>query len=85
MTAISAQTLSSAAVDVLGQLFVAGPVWDGNLISKVGRDQLVEVGLACRWNGWQTLTQDGLTAAVEWKFGEETPQNRSWYRKQKMR
>jgi hypothetical protein len=82
---IEVQSLSGSAVDVLGQLFVAGPVWDGNLISKSGRDELVRVGLAHQWNGWQTLTQDGLTAAVEWKMAEETPQNRSWFRKQRAR
>lgn len=82
---IEVQSLSSAAVDVLGQLFVAGPVWDGNLISKSGRDQLVACGLAHQWNGWQTLTQDGLTAAVEWKMAEETWKNRAWFRKQRAR
>lgn len=80
---ISAQSLSSSAVDVLGQLFVAGPVWDGNVISKSGRDQLVDCGLAFRLNGWQALTPDGLMAALEWKMAEETPQNRAWFRKQR--
>lgn len=82
---IQAKVLSGAAVDVLGQLFVNGPTWDGNLISKSGRDELVRLEMAHRWDGWQTLTQDGLVAAVEWKFGEETPQNRAWFRKQRAR
>lgn len=82
---ISVKELSGAAVDVLGQLFVSGPVWDGHLISKTGRDNLVACGLAVRWDGWQTLTQDGLVAALEWKMAEETPQNRAWFRKQRAR
>jgi len=61
------EALTPDAIEVLGQLFVHGPTWDGNLISKSGRDQLVRVGLAARWNGWQWLTEDGVRSSVEWK------------------
>jgi hypothetical protein len=47
-----AKPLSSAATEVLMQLFVTGPTWDGNIISKAGRGELVELGLAFHENGW---------------------------------
>ncbi len=50
--------------EVLMQLFVQGPTWDGNLISKAERDALVDRGFADRWNGWNFLTQEGVEAAV---------------------
>lgn len=58
--------LSSAAIDVINQLFVAGPVWDGNVVSKVGRDNLVKYGLAFHENGWCSLTAEGVRVAVKW-------------------
>jgi hypothetical protein len=58
--------LSSAAIEVLGQLFVGGPVWDGNVCSKVGRGELVRAGLAFHENGWASLTPEGVRTAVEW-------------------
>ena len=39
--------LSSGALAVLHQLF-AGPVWDGDLVEKQGRTELVKLGLAQR-------------------------------------
>ena len=59
-----AKPLSSAAKDALLQLFVSGPTWDGNLISKSGRSELIELGLA--FNGWQSLTEEGVRVASEW-------------------
>ena len=64
VTKLDDPTLSSGAIDVLGQLFIAGPVWDGNLISKQGRSELVDKGLAERWEGWQWLTKEGIILAV---------------------
>ena len=73
--------LSSSARDVLGQLFVQGPAWDGGVVSKVGRDALVDAGLVYRTrHGWQALTQAGLDMAclVDVKNRRDT----RWYRKQ---
>lgn len=60
------QGLSPAAVDVLGQLFVSGPTWDGNIVSKSGRCELVRAGLAEHAFGWAFLTHEGVRVAVEW-------------------
>jgi hypothetical protein len=58
--------LSSAAVDVLEQLFVKGPTWDGYITSKAGRGDLVDAGLAFHENGWASLTAEGIRLAVSW-------------------
>ncbi len=34
--------------EVLWQLFLTGPVWDGDLASKTGRDELVDDGYVVR-------------------------------------
>lgn len=34
--------------DALGQLIKSGPIWDGDVISKAARDDLIEWGLAGR-------------------------------------
>ena len=34
--------------------------WDGNLLSKQDRDELVKAGLATRYNGWNWLTFEGV-------------------------
>lgn len=57
-------SLNSAAQEVMMQMFLFGPVWDGNLISKSGRNELVDHGMAFRTDGWQSLTREGLTIAV---------------------
>ena len=61
-----ARPLSSAAIEVLMQLFVTGPVWDGNLVSKSGRSELVGAGLAFCDIGWTSLTAEGVSVAVNW-------------------
>lgn len=72
--------LSGAAKDVMMQFFVTGPVWDGNLVAKSGRNELVEKGYAFRGNGWQALTPSGLELAV---FADVSGwADRRWYRKQ---
>lgn len=63
---IKAVTLSPSAIEVLGQLFVKGPTWDGNICSKVGRGELFTTGLADRYEGFTFLTRDGMIAAVDW-------------------
>ena len=60
------QPLSSAAIEVLMQLFVTGPTWDGNIVSKSGRSELVSAGLTFHDNGWASLTAEGVRVAVGW-------------------
>lgn len=74
----SIRALSSAAVEVMGQLFIGGPAWDGNVVSKSGRDDLVEMGFAERWNGWQWLTREGIEVAVTSDIGKR---NDRWRKK----
>lgn len=79
---ITAKALSSAAIEVLGQLFVKGPTWDGNISSKTGRGELCEVGLAEHAFGWAWLTRDGVQAAIEWdKATLKKWHDQRWYRK----
>ena len=58
--------LSAFAKDVMMQMFVAGPVWDGDLSSKGGRDELAEQTppMILRYEGWQTLSRRGLEVAL---------------------
>jgi hypothetical protein len=49
---------------VLRQLFLKGPLHDGDVSSKSGRDRLVDYGLATRHGGYQQLTKAGLVAAL---------------------
>lgn len=67
--------------EALMQLFVQGPTWDGNLISKDERNSLVEAGLAERWNGWNWLTQEGVEAAVAGGLAALHWADKRWYDK----
>jgi hypothetical protein len=58
--------LSPSGIAVMGQLFVCGPVADGNIIDKNGRRELIHLGLALRAYGWATLTEEGMRVAIEW-------------------
>lgn len=58
--------LTSGAQVVLGQLFVNGPIWDGNIVSKSGREELVKLQLAKHEHGFAFLTSEGVQTAVEW-------------------
>lgn len=57
--------MSSWARETLRCLFFHGPTWDGDVPSKSGRDEIVELGYAERWNGWQFLTAAGVKFAIE--------------------
>lgn len=57
--------LSGAELDVLMALRNRGPLDDGDVPSKTGRDGLVARGFVQRSNGRQWLTAAGLRAAVE--------------------
>lgn len=67
--------------ETLMQLFVQGPTWDGNLVSKQERDRMVDAGLADRWNGWNFLTQEGVEAAVAGGMAARQWHDRRWYQK----
>lgn len=51
-------------VEQLLQLF-NGTTWDGNLIAKSYRDELVKNGLAQRTKGWNLITLKGVRYLVE--------------------
>lgn len=50
--------LTSVQLDALVQLTRA--VWDGCLLSKQARSDLIDMGLVTKWNGWQVITREGL-------------------------
>lgn len=79
MSMLTVKVLSSIAIGTLDQLFTNGPTWDGNILSKSGRDELVNTGLAKRVNGWAFLTEEGVIAAAEW----ESPVGSRWHNKAK--
>jgi hypothetical protein len=68
--------LSPAALDVLEQLFLTGPVWDGNVVSKAGRGELVSAGLAFHANGWASLTEEGVYVCATWNRADLKKRNR---------
>lgn len=72
--------MPSAAEEVLAQMFMQGPVWDGNLVSKSGRDELLGRGFAMRVDGWQTLTKAGLLRAINTDY--KSWENQAMFRKQ---
>jgi hypothetical protein len=45
-------------IEQLEQLTTA--TWDGNLISKTDRDELVKIGYAEKCNGWNFITANGI-------------------------
>lgn len=70
MTTFTAEPLSATAIEVLGQLYVSGPTWDGNICSKVGRGELCRAGLAQHAHGYAFLTSEGVRAAAEWDISD---------------
>jgi hypothetical protein len=50
--------LSGAEMEVFRKCRTA--TWDGNIPSKIARDQLARKGLLVRYNGWQVVTKEGL-------------------------
>lgn len=63
---MSGLNLPGACIDTLVALVEEGPLWDGNVPSKRGRDELIDLGLAVRVvantprDGWS----DGYVAAT---------------------
>lgn len=73
--------LSPGAIETLYALFVDGPLYDGNVPSKQGRDELVDFGLVMRHNGYQQLTKKGLVMCLEAKL--ERAKERQYQRQRK--
>lgn len=67
--------------EVLMQLFVFGPTWDGNLVSKSDRNALTKAGLADSWEGWNFLTPEGVKTAVAGGYAAKDWHDKRWYRK----
>jgi len=67
--------LSSGQREQLNQLLHQGPVWDGNVISKSCRDDLLQYGLAvrCCFMGNQGYTAASYRALTVWKAGKADP------------
>lgn len=59
--AIAWDGLTENEREQLAQLLFQGPVWDGSVISKVARDQLIDYGLATRCC---FMGEQGYTAAT---------------------
>jgi hypothetical protein len=72
--------MPSGTIDVLEQLFLNGPTWDGYIVSKVGRDYLVNAKLANHKNGWAYLTNAGVALATT--VDVKNRKNKRWYKKQ---
>lgn len=68
MITAESSILSPCAIEVLGQLYVGGPIWDGNICSKNGRGELCRAGLAEHAHGYAFLTAEGVATAVEWSI-----------------
>ena len=56
--------VSGSAREVMRCLFFHGPTWDGDVPSKSGRSELVDLGYAERGHGWQWLTTKGVEFAI---------------------
>lgn len=72
---IAWDALSGGQREVLNQLLHQGPVWDGNIISKSARDDLLEVGLAtrCCYMGEQGYTAATYKAYTVFRAGKAEP------------
>lgn len=53
-----------AARETLRCLFFHGPTRDGDVPSKSGRNELVNLGLAERFEGWQWLNRAGMDFSI---------------------
>ena len=67
MNSTKEDLLSAAEKDTLIALVEQGPLWDGDVPSKQGRDSLLMRGLAAKAivkgeDGWQVATYDGRDA-----------------------
>lgn len=78
------EALSPSAVAMLGQLYVSGPTWDGNVLSKPGRGELIRAGLAFHEYGYASLTPEGVRLAAEWAIWDLRARNEErWIEKRR--
>lgn len=56
--------MPSGVHEAVRQMFLDGPVWDGNLVCKTSRTWLVSQGYAERSDGYNFLTAAGVALAV---------------------
>lgn len=56
--------MPSGVHEALWQMFLSGPIWDGNLVCKTSRKWLVSNGMADRAEGFNFLTGAGVAMAV---------------------
>lgn len=68
--------LNATQLEALKQL--ACPVWDGNLMSKQARTELVNMGLVQRWSGLNFATQDGYVVLDTLKALGDTSRFGGW-------
>lgn len=61
-------TMSDFAWVALDQLRRKTAVWDGDLVSKSGRTELIKLGLAERFYGLNSLTDAGRQLAQSMSF-----------------
>jgi hypothetical protein len=71
--------------ELICHMFFDGPIWDGNLISKTGRDNLVKSGAVDRSHGYNFLTMLGMELAhmmdfTKWKDGKHPNSGEMWNR-----
>jgi len=73
--AIAWDALPSSHREQLSQLLFQGPVWDGYIISKADRDDLIDLGLAvrCCFQGEQGYTAATYIAYSIFKQGGGIP------------
>lgn len=74
--------LGSIDRESLLQLFLNGPTWDGDVVSKAGRDELVDRGLAEHAEGFAFLTLLGVQVSLELGFDREKERRDAERRKQ---
>lgn len=65
----SCPRLTANQLEALYQLRMT--VWDGNLISKSHRDELVDLGLVLRIAGWQVVTREGMAVLDVYRLLED--------------
>lgn len=76
--------LSPNAIAVLAQLYAYGPTWDGDIVTKAGRGDLVRSGLAFHAHGYASLTEEGVRVASEWDINWLYRSSfKAWYEKRK--
>lgn len=69
--------LSASAVAVLEQLFLTGPTWDGDVISKDGRDELIKHKYAFRVDAHASLTMEGVALCTRSEIAIKKEKKRS--------